>query len=247
MVLAGGWLLLLSSFVAFAAMLVGYIGFGWLLASSNRSKLQRPLFLLILATLLLTATLRSKRFTEYWPPIAVLFAAFALEEVQESKTGRGVATIATASAAVVLLGCLIYQLHLANLEMQSPIGPEQYLAGAEWLRAHVPDGEIVFNVEWDDFPKLFYYDPARSYVSGLDPMYLSDAHPELGRLYEQIAAGRANDVGNTISKMFGAHYIFVGKPVPNPFYTHALFSGQFEKAYEDSDCIILRLRDSSEQ
>lgn len=245
-----GWLLLLSSFAAFAAMVFGYIGFGSLLRSGDRSKLRKPLFLLIFASLLLVATVRSKRFTEYWPPIAILFAAFTLDELLDTRSelqlSRRTKT-ATASVAVMLLACLVYQLHLAELEMQSPIGPQQYHDGSEWLRAHVPPGDIVFNVAWDDFPKLFYYDPSRAYVSGLDPMYLSDAHPELGRLYDQIAAGHADDPGNTISKAFGARYIFVGKPVPNPFYAHALFSGQFDKLYEDSQCVILGVKESNER
>jgi hypothetical protein len=35
-------------------------------------------------------------------------------------------------------------------------------------------GTIVFNTDWDDFPRLFYFDPTHYYVSGLDPSYLYD-------------------------------------------------------------------------
>ena len=51
---------------------------------------------------------------------------------------------------------------------------DTYRAGAEWMRANVPAGQIVFNTDWDDFPRLFYYDPTHNYVSGLDPTYLYD-------------------------------------------------------------------------
>jgi hypothetical protein len=51
---------------------------------------------------------------------------------------------------------------------------DQYTKGIEWMRTHVPAGQVVFNTDWDDFPKLFYYDPTHAYVSGLDPTYLYD-------------------------------------------------------------------------
>ena len=49
---------------------------------------------------------------------------------------------------------------------------DYYRAGAEWMRANLEPGQIIFNTDWDDFPRLFYYDPGHAYVSGLDPTYL---------------------------------------------------------------------------
>ena len=63
--------------VAFAAMLVGYIAFDW----SDKSRAARPLFFLIFSTLLMIASFRSRRFVEYWPPFAILFAAFTLQTI----------------------------------------------------------------------------------------------------------------------------------------------------------------------
>src|SRR5581483_6419160 len=100
-----------------------------------------------------------------------------------------------AIAAVALAGCVAFQIRAARLEMHSQAGPDVYRGGVEWLRAHVPENEMLFNVDWADFPKLYYYDPERAYVAGLDPMYLADANAELGRLYAQIAAGQASDPG----------------------------------------------------
>ena len=65
----------INCYVALAAMLVGYIAFDF----SDRKRAQRPLYFLILATALLLMIMRWKRFAEYFPPFAILFAAFTLE------------------------------------------------------------------------------------------------------------------------------------------------------------------------
>ncbi|HKD92709.1 MAG TPA: hypothetical protein VKB56_12415 [Terriglobales bacterium] len=70
------WLLLKSSFIAFLAMAAGYMAFGYVAAFGNRSRMRRPLFMLLLASVLMVATVRWRRFAEYWPATAVLFAAF---------------------------------------------------------------------------------------------------------------------------------------------------------------------------
>ena len=65
----------MNCYVALAAMLVGYIAFDF----SDRKRAQRPLYFLILSTALLLMIARWKRFAEYFPPFAILFAAFTLE------------------------------------------------------------------------------------------------------------------------------------------------------------------------
>src|SRR5436190_13071801 len=64
-----------NCYVALAAMLVGFIAFDF----SDRKRAQRPLYFLILSTALLLMVARWKRFAEYFPPFAILFAAFTLE------------------------------------------------------------------------------------------------------------------------------------------------------------------------
>src|SRR5215510_8756985 len=71
----------INCYVALAAMLVGYITFD----SSDRKRAQRPLYFLILSTAFLLMVARWKRFAEYFPPFAILFAAFTLEEFWREK------------------------------------------------------------------------------------------------------------------------------------------------------------------
>jgi hypothetical protein len=61
--------------VAMIAMLIGYI----LFMPKNGKLPEKASFFLVFASILLAAQFRSKRFAEYFPPFAVLFAAFSLQ------------------------------------------------------------------------------------------------------------------------------------------------------------------------
>ena len=61
--------------VAMIAMLIGYV----LFMPRNGKLPEKATFLLMFVSILLAAQFRSKRFAEYFPPFAVLFAAFSLQ------------------------------------------------------------------------------------------------------------------------------------------------------------------------
>ena len=61
--------------IAMIAMLMGYI----LFKPRNGKLPERATFFLAFVTMLLAAQFSSKRFAEYFPPFAILFAAFSLQ------------------------------------------------------------------------------------------------------------------------------------------------------------------------
>jgi hypothetical protein len=266
------WEFLGNSVVACIAMLVGYVAF----EPADRKRAHYPLFFLIFSTLLLVMNARWRRIAEYWPPFAILFAAFALQpwldgtrstftrlssdmldELQPfldrhepTANVRAIQTkemwqwLAAAILAVILAVPLGANLRVTAKDIHESEPPEYYRAGMQWVRSNVPAGEIVFNTDWDDFPRMFYFDPTHRYVSGLDPTYLYDRNPELSRLYDRITLGKEKDPGPLIRDRFGSRYIFTdNSDVHTRFYTNALDSGWFEVAYEDEDCTILHIRD----
>ncbi|MFN2479988.1 MAG: hypothetical protein ABR554_00710 [Pyrinomonadaceae bacterium] len=314
------WTFLANCAVAFAAMFVGYVTFRW----EDRKRAQAPLFFLALSTLLLVANAKWRRYAEFFPPFAVLFAAFGvralwsgartvygrfpeavLDELRpfldrEARDDDGEARerwwrraevesalVAAVFAALVLTPFVRYNLErrgtllvyaAASLvffvvvlvtatfrdsrraaltalfmllttsalftvwiegrtEIRDSTPPEEYRAGMEWIRANVPAGEIVFNTDWDDFPKLFFYDPTHRYVSGLDPTYLYDANHELSKLYEEITLGKVKDPAPLIRERFGARYVFTdNERVHDDFYDAAMDSGWFEEVFSDEKC-----------
>jgi hypothetical protein len=264
------WEFLGNSAVACIAMVVGYIAFD----PGDRRRAQYPLFFLLLATALMIMTARWKRIAEYWPPFAVLFAAFSLQpwvsgvrsylarlpaDVMEelkpfldredswatrimSDTRELLRTIAVAVVALVLSVFLFFNLRSTTEEIGRSESHDHYRAGAEWMRANIPAGQIVFNTDWDDFPRLYYFDETHYYVSGLDPSYLFDKSPELSRLYDSITLGREEDPGPLIRDRFGARYVFSDN-AHDDFFQHARASGWFDIVYEDTQCTIMYIRD----
>jgi hypothetical protein len=263
--------------VAFAAMITGYIAFNW----HDRKRAARSLFFLIFSTILLIANARWRRFAEYWPPFAVLFAAFTLQLVFErarsaygnlpadvldelepyldrpatgtsAVRGDGGAsewsdtrkTLAASVVALLLAVPMVAMIVAETREIATTAPHEEYTKGIEWMRTHIPAGQVVFNTDWDDFPKLFYYDPTHAYVSGLDPTYLHDRDQTLSRLYEDITLGRNKDPGPAIRDRFGARYVFTdNEDVHNDFYDAAMDSGWFDEVYTDENCTVLYIRD----
>jgi hypothetical protein len=325
------WELLTNSFVAMLAMLAGFVAFDW----NDRERAARPLFFLLFATMLMAAAFYSRRFVEYWPPFAVLFAAFSLQPWLEG-AGRVVGRLPDdvmselemfldrpAAAAArrradwlneaelalvgLALGLLLFfalsnvffvevkagtsrawafftlrvvaaELLLAagligyvfwrkwqGVAVAAPMvltvilclnvagearaiaddpGRDYYRAGAEWMQKNIPAGERIFNTDWDDFPRLFFFSPQHSYVSGLDPTYLYKQDPDLSKLYEDITLGKEDDPGPLIRERFGANYVFTdNQKIHDEFRHKALQSGWFEQVYRDDDCTIFKIRD----
>jgi hypothetical protein len=322
------WYLLGSCAIAFIAMIVGYTAYDW----SDRKRAARPLFLMIFSTGLMIATFGQRRWVEYWPPFAVLFAAFSLrpllegarafvgrlpsdlmEELQpfmdrhelpgtaESERRRdflkeieiaavGIvlglagyfvlkqlvypppdlpriyAVLTLKVIAVIVIGLVGFAAYVfwrrslmkafavtlvavlvvfinfnvretrKSIEGDSP--PDRYEASMAWIRENVAPNEMVFNTDWDDFPKMFYYDTKHAFASGLDPTYLLDRDKQLGRdpklaeLYKKITLGNEGDPGPMIREKFGARYVFSdNEEIHENFYAKAIESGWFDQVH----------------
>ena len=79
-----GMELLMNFPVALAAMLMGYI----LFAPRGGKLPEKATFFLVFTSILLAAQFRSKRFAEYFPPFAILFAAFAWQAFTAKQTAE---------------------------------------------------------------------------------------------------------------------------------------------------------------
>jgi len=164
--------------------------------------------------------------------------------VDENETTFGdvMRTVAVAALAVVLCVFLFLNVLATTQEIKQSEPHDHYQGGAEWMRKNVPPGQLVFNTDWDDFPRLFYFDPSHYYVSGLDPGYLYDKDPDLSRLYDRITLGSEEDAGPLIRDRFGARYVFSDN-THHDFFDHARASGWFDIVYEDTQCTIMYIRD----
>jgi hypothetical protein len=264
--------------IALGAMLLGYI----LFAPKNGKLPEKATFFLLFVTMLLAAQFRSKRFAEYFPPFAILFAAFSWQAFQipnvpqlppefmdeiapyldKKKSEREETFHLVKQLAVGILGfffviLLIYNIRGVNFEWWSfnikqegltqSIGSNEphskYERATNWLNENVPAGERIFNCNWDDFPKLFFFDTKHNYVYGLDPHYLYEKNPDLYKLIGEVTSGKTNDAAPLVREKLGARYIFSDAKENQDMIAKMLESGWAEIAYDDDEAIILKIRD----
>jgi hypothetical protein len=276
------WEFLGNCGVALAAMVVGYVSF----KDPGAEGRQKAFLLMLFATLLMLANMRWRRFAEYFPPFAVLFAAFAadplIRRAREMYTSREPAAgspeaeggpraaeparvenarawemIFVATAFVLLAAPMVWYARVTAQDIAGMGGPDLYRGGMAWLSKNAEPGELIVNTDWDDFPKLFFYNPRLAYVSGLDPTYLLDKDRRLAELHGRITIGRelteeeVANLGPLIRDNFCvgegdrrrcARYVFTDHEHED-FFNHALDSGWFDEVYTDGDCSILRIRE----
>ena len=276
------WEFLGNCGVALAAMVVGYVSYRGQETEGRR----RTLLLMLFATFLMLVNMRWRRFAEYFPPFAVLFAAFAAEPlirrartlytsrepvIESSETegeprtpeparvenARAWEMVVVATAFVLLAAPMVWYTRVTAQDIAGMAGPDLYKGGVEWLSKNAEPGELIVNTDWDDFPKLFFYNPRLAWVSGLDPTYLLDKDRKLAELHGKITIARdlsdeeVANLGQLIRDNFCvgegekkrcARYVFTDHEHED-FFNDALDSGWFDEVYVDGDCSILRVRE----
>ena len=261
--------------IALIAMLTGYILFRPLI-----NKLpEKATFFLCFVTILLMSQFRSIRFAEYFPPFAILFAAFSWqaflvtdkpklpedfqreiepfldkEKPTEKQELYGILKQAAVWFIGIVLVVLMYHnfrgVKIGSFEQEGLItsiknneDTDRYKRATEWMKENIPEGERIFNCNWDDFPKLFFFDTKHSYVYGLDPNYLYSENPELYKLLNDITSGKTEDAAPVIREKFGSKYVFADAKENDDMFAKMLESGWAEIAYEDNEAKIIRIRD----
>ena len=73
--------------------------------------------------------------------------------------------------------------------MPAVTDPARFAGASAWLVVHTPTGAPVFQTDWDDFTRLFYYNTHNTYLVGLDPTYLERADPQLWTDWVAITQG----------------------------------------------------------
>jgi len=243
------WTLVASSAAAFVIFIVALLAFDY------RARLRdpKPLFFLMISVMMLLMTFKSRRFIEYWPPFAIAFAAFTISPKLKGfdrqwfgrSRDRAIAAMAASAATVLLASSMIWTVREACQDIKDETDPYAYKGASEWIAAHTEPGSMIFNTDWDDFPMLFYYNPANTYIVGLDPTYLYDADHDLWKLYARITLGKENDPAPLIRDRFGARYVYTDNEHTD-FLGIARDSGDFEEVYKDDFSTVLRVRGPDE-
>jgi hypothetical protein len=238
------WTLATNSGLAYAAF-----GAGLYFLGKRPGRIERvSVMAFLVAAVFGLVFLRARRFAEYFPPFSLIFLAVSaspwLERLAESSSRlRRRIPAVMAALLIVPLGWTTVQAY-PTIADSSPL--DRYGAAASWMARHSRTGDLVFQTDWDDFPRLFFYDTTNAYVLGLDPTYLQLADELLYDDWVAITRGEVELPSRMISARFDARYVFSDLQ-HEAFLARAQADPGLEEVYRDRSAIIYRVLASSER
>ncbi len=198
---------------------------------------------------------QSRRFIEYFPAFALIFAAFAWHPILDdhptllaSPRSKPFLPFTNRSTlpAIVLVLCLLpsawFTLKDAQADMQSSKPYQLYEQASLWLQENTPVGTRVFQTDWDDFPRLFYYNTHNTYLIGLDPTYMQLYNPELYDLWVKVTRGEVESPSQVIATRFAARYVITDLK-HQAFIDVAAQDPRLQQVYRDEEAIVYQIRD----
>jgi hypothetical protein len=201
----------------------------------------RWLTLLLLTAVFALMLFRSRRFIEYFPAFVLIFAAVSWGVRGEFTR---LAAFGRAPVKAVLLGCLALLVLLNGRAARTAVAdtyPADYYASAAlWLRAYAEPGAMVWQTDWDDFPRLFFYHSDAQYTVGLDPTFMSRHDPALFAEWVSLTRGEVAQPGAAIRDRFNAAYVFSDLE-HEAFLAQAAADPNLLEIYRDHDAVIFQV------
>ena len=237
--------LLKNSLPAFIAFVSGTFALGL----SGRKMDLRTTTSFLIALLFGLMLFKARRFVEYFPPFALIFAAFAwaplfLDRQPASPTQTFPARLQTNLSIIILVLAVsvgIVRTIPATQHQISDSKPYDLYGGVSiWLIQNTPAGERVFQTDWDDFPRLFFYNTHNTYLAGLDPTYLQLYDSELYDLWVGITRGEIEQPSQLILERFSARYVLTDLDHKNFIHQASNDPGMVE-VYRDGQAVIFKV------
>jgi hypothetical protein len=156
---------------------------------------------------------QARRFVEYFPPFVLIFATFAWAPLFQPVSDSSPSASPLPNRLAPLLLSLAVLLSIARsvpqareaIDGSKPFG--LYANASAWLEKNTPPGSRVFQTDWDDFPRLFFYNTHNTYLIGLDPTYMQLYNADLYNLWVKITKGQVEYPSQIIVDTFGARWI----------------------------------------
>ncbi|MBO4304950.1 MAG: hypothetical protein J6A21_10230 [Lentisphaeria bacterium] len=167
---------------------------------------------LALSLLFTLGTFFVLRAIEYALPFAVASFGVLLSRSEEEKSGF-FAWKSSPGKVFALLGAaaLCFLALDAHLMLKSNFNHKVPRKVAEFLEKHTPEGALVVNLDWGDFPAMFYANCRNTQLWGMDPAFSYAVSPATARKLENLVLNSIRSVGadDSFHALTGADYAFV--------------------------------------
>lgn len=236
------WTLVENSGVALIAILLSMLALGW-----HKDRIDvKTLTMLGIVGLFGLMLFQSRRFVEYFPPFALIFLAFAaapiLRQWQENiQRKRPFFTWLLPLGMLLLLAYpLFVGTHDGRALLAKSKPADQYADAAIWLHNNAPPRAQIFQTDWDDFTRLFFYNSTTVYTAGLDPTFMELQDPDLFAEWRDITRGKVQQPGQIIRDRFAGEYVFTDLK-HDKFLQTAAADPLLRERYRDAYAVIFEV------
>lgn len=187
---------------------------------------------------------QSRRFIEYFPAFALIFAAFAwtplIETTKSQAQNRFIKWLPSIAIIAILIPGVWITLQSAQTSIQKSKPFQTYADSSAWLATNTPPGSRVFQTDWDDFPRLFFYNTSNTYLIGLDPTYMLYYNEELYNTWVNITRGQIDNPSALIAGNFGSQYVLSDLKHKN-FLKVAADDPELVEVYRSEDSVVFQV------
>ena len=242
------WTLVENSGLALAAVLLGALAMGWRDKRVERNTLVAFGLVLVFGFMLF----KSRRFVEYFPPFALIFLALSISPLLANwlahwRTRKLVRKrpfltyLLPTAAALLLLFPLFVSIRDARDLIDNSKPASRYADAALWLQANSASGAKIFQTDWDDFTRLFFYNSDAIYTAGLDPTFMQLEDPELFDEWVAITQGKVEHPSAAIRSRFAAQYVFTDIK-HEAFLERAAGDPDLVELYRSDDAVVFAVK-----
>jgi hypothetical protein len=149
--------------------------------------------LLVLNIIFLIGIVLSKRFIDFWVPIALIYFVlmfkiiFSEIKINIKEENKRIFVISSKFFVIVMI---IYLVSSRAFALNSSFANQKYYnimeGPAMWLKNNTEQGEIIFMDNWSHFPGLFYYNSKDYYIMGMEPRLLFNYDKKLYYYWHHI-------------------------------------------------------------
>jgi hypothetical protein len=142
-------------------------------------------------------------------------------------------------AALWLIGLWV-TIPAAQNSLRSAKDHALFAGASSWLSENTLPGERIFQTDWDDFPRLFFYNTHNTYLIGLDPTYMQIYDPEMYDVWVDITQGGVEKPADEIVKRFGARYV-ISDLLHRDFLAAARDDPRMVEVFRDDQSVVFQI------
>lgn len=241
---------------ALASLLLLVALVGCILRFRAQSKRAWALFALTVFAFLLT--LKSRRYVEYYIPLAILFSAVSISDALRDlrwhnivrqfrdwffrrRLGQTIGALIVVYLAIGIGFVVGRDFRNERADLQAGFKADKFQRVSTWLTLNTPTGSRVVHSDWDEFPVLFYHNTHNYYIIGLDPTFLYKANQNTYWTWANITLGKfQGDVTTAVRDALQSQYVFVasGHDVMDRYFRD---NKDFRAVYQDDEATIYEL------